>query len=113
MNYLKAKFSYFAGGRRIKSLLGILIALVVSDGVISKFLVTNRFGIEGNPFLLTWVGEETLLVMKVTGAIVAALLLWDIHKQHPKLAFISSLCLVVVYTGIIFWNLFVFFIGHT
>ena len=94
----------------MRLLLGTLIALVAADGVISRYLVTGRFGLEGNPFLQTWVGEEKFLVIKLVGALLAALLLWDIHKQNSKLSFVSTLCFVISYTTIVFWNLFVFFI---
>ncbi len=107
---MKAIKSYFAGDHRIRLLLGTLFALVVSDGIISKFLVTQRFGLEGNPLLQTWVGEEKFLVIKLVGALLAALILWDIHKQNYKLAFISTLCFLISYTLIVSWNIFAFFV---
>ena len=47
--------------------------------------------------------------MKLVGALVAAFVLWDIHKQNYRLAFISTVLCVVSYTMIVFWNLSVFF----
>lgn len=90
--------------------LSALIVLVVSDGLISDFLVRGRLGQEGNPLLRMWVGEEAFLVIKVLGALLCAFLLWDIYKQWPKLALISAWCFVVLYAGIVFWNLYVFVI---
>ena len=107
---MKAIKSYFVGDHRIRLLLGTLIALVASDGIISRFLVTQRFGLEGNPLLQTWVGEEKFLVIKLVGVLFAALVLWDIHKQNSKLAFISTSCFVMSYTLIVFWNIFAFFV---
>ncbi len=97
----------------MRYLLGALIALVVSDGLISHFLVSRGLAQEGNPFLEALVGEGIFLVIKVLGVLLCALILWDIYKQRPKLAMISSLCFVVLYAGIVLWNLCVFFITIT
>lgn len=93
----------------MRYLLGALIALVVSDGLITHSLVQRGLAREVNPFLRTLIGEGNFLVVKVLGALLAALILWDIYKQWPKLARISSLCFVVLYAGIVGWNLSVFF----
>lgn len=94
------------------SVLGTLVALVVADGLITNFLVGNRLGVEGNPFLQSWVGNQGFLVLKAAGVLLCAFILWDIFKRQPKLAMISSLCFVVLYTGIVFWNLSVVLITH-
>jgi len=91
-------------------LIGTLVVLVVTDGLISNFLVGHGLGREGNPFLQTLVGEGSFLVIKIAGALVCALILWDIYKKWPKLAMISSACFVVLYAGIVIWNFWLFFI---
>jgi len=93
----------------MRCLLGVLIGLVVSDGVISRFLVTERLGWEANLFLQTIVGKDIFLAIKLFGVLLCALILWDIYRKWPKLAVISSLCFVILYSGIVFWNLYVFF----
>ena len=109
VSHIQSIKGYFAGARRMKCLLGILIALVISDGLISYFGVTQGLAREGNPFLQTLVGERNFLLIKVAGALLGAFILWDIHKTRPKMALISSYCFVGLYTGIVIWNLFVFF----
>jgi len=109
MKSFKIFRSYFAENYQIRLLLGTLVALVVADGLISKFLVTSRFVREGNPFLQIWVSQDIFLVIKLVGAFLAALVLWDIHKHNPKLSLISTSCFVVSYTIIVFWNLGLFF----
>ena len=88
-----------------------MFALVVADGLITNFLMTHGLGREWNPFLQTLVGGEPFLLLKVGGAFLSALILWDIYKKRPQMAAISSLCVVVVYTGIVYWNLFTVFIS--
>jgi len=109
---MKTINSYFAGTRQIKYLLCTLVALVAADGLISQFLVRSGLGREGNPFLRNWVGEGNFLAIKVVGALVCSLILWDIYKRWPKLVLISSSAFVAVYTGIVLWNLFVYVIGQ-
>ena len=87
-----------------------MFALVVADGLITNFLMANELGREWNPFLQNLAGGEPFLLIKVAGAFVAVLLLWDIYKKRRQVAAIGSLCAVVVYTGIVYWNLFTFFI---
>ena len=96
--------------RSIEYLLGTLLSLVVADGIISQFLIKSGIGIEGNPFLKTIVTEGNFLVVKMCGAVVCVLILWNMARRVPRIAFIVSVSLVSVYTAILFWNLAVFFI---
>jgi hypothetical protein len=109
---LKTSKGYFSGIHRMRYPLAALIALVVSDGLITHFLVRQGLGRERNPLLQTLVGETNFLVIKVLGALLCALILWDIYRRWPKLALISSWCFVVLYAGIVLWNLSVFFISQ-
>ncbi len=110
MDSLNHTKSYFARSRQMRLLIGTLAALVVSDGLISRFLVTNGLAREGNPFLQVWVGEDIFLVIKLVAAFLVAFVLWDIYKHHPRLSFISTVCFVIAYTVLVFWSLIVFFI---
>ena len=92
--------------------LGVLVALIIVDGIISHFLVTRGLGREGNPFLQSMVGEQNFLILKVVGALLCALILWDIYKRRPKMALISSLCFVGLYAVIVCWNLSLYFISQ-
>jgi len=107
MNGLKTLKNYFAGTYQIRLLLGALVSTVVADGVITEFLVKNRFAIEGNPFLRDWVSRDTFLVMKLLCGLLAALILWDVYKRNPKSSVITASFFVVLYTAIIFWNVLI------
>jgi cellulose synthase/poly-beta-1,6-N-acetylglucosamine synthase-like glycosyltransferase len=94
--------------RRIEYLLGTLLSLVVADGIISQFLIKSGIGQEGNPFLKTLVAEGNFLIVKMCGAIICVIILWNMAKRLPKLVFIVSVSLVSIYTAILFWNIAVF-----
>jgi hypothetical protein len=87
-----------------------LIGLVVADGLITEFLVENRFASEGNPFLERWVGSDAFLILKTAGAILAALILWDIGRRYPRLATVAASIFVLGYAVIVFWNVSVYFL---
>ncbi len=93
---------------RVEYLLGILLSLIAADGIISQFLVKSGLGREGNPFLKILVAESNFLVIKMCGAIICVLILWNMAKRSPKLVFIFSSCIVALYTAILFWNMAVF-----
>ena len=94
--------------RRMRYMLYVLFGLIVADGILSDFLVSQNLGWESNPFLQTLVGGEQFLLLKVCGALVIMLILWNIYTRHPRLAFTSSLLFVLFYTVVVYWNIFAF-----
>jgi len=92
----------------MRLMLYTLFGLIVVDGLLTKFLVTSGHGSEVNPFLWAWVGQDSFLAIKVSGAFLATLLLWLKYGAKPKLIYISTATFLVFYTSIVFWNLFVF-----
>ncbi|MFH1651086.1 MAG: DUF5658 family protein [Chloroflexota bacterium] len=92
----------------MKYLLGILIVLVVADGVITEILVRSGIAREGNPFLVPFVGDIGFMVLKVVGASLCALILWDISRRHLRLARLVTIGGVLFYTTILLWNLSVY-----
>jgi hypothetical protein len=57
------------------------------------------------------VGENAFIALKVVGALLCALILWDIYRRFPKLAVIATWCCVVIYGGIVLWNSSVFILA--
>ncbi len=100
---------YFAGSYRIRIVLGALLACIMADGIITRFLVLNGLAIEGNPFLRPWVPEDTFLTIKLLGGMLATMYLWSIYRRHPRLSIVFSSILLAVYTFIVFWNLSIIF----
>lgn len=99
--------TYFADSYPIRILLGTLLATIVADGVITKFLVLNGFAYEGNPFLHFWVEQDEFLTLKLLGGLLAILYLWSIYKRHPRIAIFFSSLFLAAYTAIVFWNLLI------
>jgi len=92
----------------VKYLLGLLVLLNIADGALSFFLVRFGLGREGNPFLLELVDEPGFMIIKVIGVLLCALILWDIHRRHQRLALIFTSCFVGIYGIIVLWNLGLF-----
>jgi len=89
----------------MKRLIVLLAALVIADGLVTEFMVGNGFGREGNPFLEGFVGEKAFIILKIAGALLVALLLWDMYKRWPKLAVIGASGMAFCYSGLVLWNL--------
>ena len=64
--------------RKIKFLLCTLLLLVVADGIISQFLIKQGYAVETNLFLGTLATISDFLIIKMCGAIVCILILWNI-----------------------------------
>jgi len=92
-------------------LLVFLVALVLADGVVTRFLVNNGLGSEANPFLKMWVKSDLLFVIKLVGASLAALILWTLYRTKPKMAWITASIFVGAYALVIIWNIIVFYIA--
>ena len=110
---LKRVGDYPGGRRQIQYLLVTLVALMVADGVLSQFLVIHGLGYELNPFMNVLIGKDYFLLIKMAGALLCALILWDVHKTRPRIALASSLFFVVSYTVLVYWNLGIYIAALT
>ena len=108
MNTLKVPKRFCVKSYKMRLALYTLFGLIIADGLLTNFLVTNGHGIEANPFLQALVGKDIFLAMKVSGAFLATLILWIKYNWKPKLIYGITTVFLALYTGIVFWNLFVF-----
>jgi len=92
----------------MKYLLALFAGLMVSDGALTYFLVESGAAREGNPLLVPTLAGGSFLTLKVVSTIICTMILWDIYRRVPKLALISTSCIVVAYGAIVFWNFGVF-----
>ena len=113
MDVLKVPKRFNVQSRTMRFMLYTLFGLIVADGLITQFLVTNGHASEMNPFLQAWVGQELFLVIKVSGAFLVTLLLWTKYNTKPKIYYMTTVVFLAFYTSIVFWNLSVFLITHT
>jgi len=108
MNALKVSKSLHIESRTVRYTLYTLFGIIVADGLISQFLVTGGYGSEGNPLLMSLVGGESFLGIKIAGAFLATLFLWVKYNANPKLVNTVAVVALAFYTTIVYWNLFVF-----
>ena len=92
----------------MKYLLGILVFFVVLDGVLTQLLINSGLAHEGNPILQPIVGEAGFIVLKVVGALLCALILWDVYRHFPRVGIIAAFVAVIGYGGIVAWNSSIF-----
>ncbi len=85
-------------------LLGLLVVLNIADAAITHSLIGLGLATEGNSFLAPLVGERMFYIVKVSGTLLAALILWDVHRRHPRLALGFTFCAVAAYGAIVLWN---------
>jgi len=95
----------------LKYILAILILLVIADGVLTNILIQKDIASEANPFLVNIAGNAGLIIFKIVGVLLAVLILWDIYRRSPKLAFWVSAVFLVAYSGIVAWNLHLLLVG--
>ena len=99
------------GKHRIRNLLATLFALVVADGLITNFLLAQGMGIELNPLLNIFMAQGNFLMLKVLGALLSIFILWNLYRKEPHISAFVIVGLVIVYTGIVYWNVFAYLIA--
>ena len=107
MEVLKIPKRFNVENRTMRFMLYTLFGLIVADGLITQFLVTNGHATEVNPFLKAWVGQDIFLAIKISGAFLATLLLWIKYNTMTKIIYGITAVFLTLYTSIVFWNLFV------
>ncbi len=94
--------------RTVRYVLCVLFGIIVADGLISQFLVTGGYGSEGNPLLMSWVGGESFLAIKIAGAFLVTLFLWVKYNASPRFVYTVAVVALGFYTAIVYWNLLAF-----
>ena len=111
MDVLRIPGRFKVESRTMRFMLYTLFGLIVADGLITEFLVTNGHAIEMNPFLQAWVKQNVFLAIKISGAFLVTLFLWIKYNSMPRLIYSATVVFLVFYTGVVFWNLFVYLIA--
>jgi hypothetical protein len=90
--------------RNLVLLWGALFSLVVTDGIVTQYLITHGIAWELNPFLASFIDENVFLLVKAAGVLLAITILWDISKRNYRIALTTSTFFVMFYTVVVFWN---------
>jgi hypothetical protein len=93
------------GVLRFKDLSVVLVLLVLADGLITLSLTGQGLGRETNPFVRHFIAAGSLLPLKVLGAIIVTLILWDVSLRQARVALAVCAVSVAAYTAILYWNL--------
>lgn len=107
MNLLKMHKLFAVKSYTAKLMLYTLFGLIVADGLMTQFLVTNGHASEANPFVEALVYEDLFLATKILSAFLVTSLLWIKYNVHPALIYRAISVFTAIYTGIVFWSLFV------
>ncbi|MFP3879977.1 MAG: DUF5658 family protein [Dehalococcoidia bacterium] len=94
--------------RTVRYTLYVLFGVIVADGLLTQFLVTNGYGLEANPLLAPLVGGDSFLAIKVSAAFLATLFLWIKYNARPRLVYRTAVVALGLYTTIVYWNLLAF-----
>jgi len=97
--------------RNQKLLLGTLFALSVADGWLTRYIITQGLGIEGNAWLTPLASSDALIAVKILGTALAASLLWQLYFRKPRIIQGVTAILVAWYTLIVWWNVLVVVLG--
>lgn len=90
----------------MKFLLFTLALLEITDGFLTNILIGKNIAYEVNPLLASIAGSPSLVAVKILGALLSVALLWHIHRSSRKLAEIATTCLVLVYSSVVAWSIF-------
>ncbi len=99
------------GRKKMIVLLGTLVFFVILDGLLTELLIAQGLVREMNPFLQPLVGDIGFMLLKVAGAGLCALMLWDIYRRYPKIATITTWIATGGYGIIVLWNTSLFIIA--
>jgi hypothetical protein len=108
MKSLRVPKSLHIESRTVRYTLYVLFGIIVADGLLTQFLVAGGYGFEANPLLAPLVSGESFLVIKVSAAFLATLLLWIKYNTRPRLVYTIAVVALGLYTAIVYWNLFAF-----
>ncbi len=105
---MKAVFCFPKGVIRFHYALMLLATLVVADGLITKRLIDTGIASESNPFLRVALLTGDFMPIKILGSLLVIIILADLNRHNPRWAVVTVWSSIVLYTGIVYWNIGVF-----
>jgi hypothetical protein len=89
----------------------LLIGLVLADGIITEFVVGAGLATEGNPLMKVCLNEGNLMPLKLCGALMGSVILWNMSRKYQRSASTVALVFIAVYTSIVYWNVAIVFMS--
>ncbi len=89
----------------MKVLIPLLVALEAADAILTYSAVDTGTVQEANPLMQGLAGTGDFLLMKVSGAILCALLLWLVYRRFPRVSLVAASSIVIFYAAVLSWNL--------
>ena len=77
----------------------------------TNLLIEKGIAWEANPWLMDIAGKPGFITLKIVGVLLAAFMLWDVHRRYPQAAFWVATFFLAVYAGILVWNLRLLILG--
>jgi hypothetical protein len=90
---------------RFRYALLLLVSLILADGIITEYVTYYGLAWESNPILRGLLPTGHFMLVKIVGSLMVVLLLGSIYRQQPKIATTATWLFVLVYTGIVYWNI--------
>jgi len=90
--------------KKINIPLALLVLFIIMDALLTQYFVPSGKVNEANTFIAPLVGQPGFMIIKTVGALICAVLLWDVHRRFPKLGRIATWIAVVGYGAIVLWN---------
>ncbi len=100
----RVKKIYQSTGKKISYLLIALVSFITIDGLLTQYLVSQSDFKEANRFMAPLVNQPSFLIIRIVGAILCAVLLWDINRRFPKAGLIVTWIAVIGCGAIVVWN---------
>jgi hypothetical protein len=79
--------------------------------VLTNILINEDIAREANPLLVNIAGGSGLMIAKIVGVLLAVVILWDIQRRYPRVAFWTASAFLLIYCGIVAWNLYLLLMG--
>jgi hypothetical protein len=92
------------GSKKMLYLLVALVSFIILDGLLTQYLVPSGKVKEANPFIEPLVGQTGFMVLKIVGALICAVILWDVYRRFPRLGLIATWIAVVGCGALVLWN---------
>jgi hypothetical protein len=85
----------------------LFCSLQALDGILTHCAINGGLVQEANWLVERVVGEGSFPLFKLAGAFLCVILLWFIHERFPRLALLTISTLLIFYSIVVTWNLYI------